>query len=243
VRIVARVRETDPNLNRNQLLDELNAYLAEEFPADGSPPKGVDPEGFMPLRAESTGMFVLYANMLRSLIKSQIQTSVLAVVVIWVMLSLLFRNPFAGFLAIVPNALPIVFVLGAMGWFEIPLDMATVMIASVSLGIGVDCAIHYLFRYREEVAKDGDVEGAILRSHGSIGTSILYTSLTTVVGFGVLAFSNFRPNAYFGMLTGFAMVAALFAMLTVLPVLIRLTRPFGKAMREGAAKQSAQTAP
>ena len=82
------------------------------------------------------------------------------------------------------------------------------MIASVSLGIGVDCAIHYLFRYREEIAKDGDVEAAIFRSHGSIGTSILYTSLTTVVGFGVLAFSNFRPNSYFGVLTGFAMVAA-----------------------------------
>ena len=236
VRIVARVRETDPNLRRGELLSALNAFLAERFPADGSVPEGLDAERFVPRRAEATGMFVLYANMLHSLIGSQIKTSIIAVVVIWLMLSLLFRNPFAAFLALIPNALPIVFVLGLMGWGSIPLDMATVMIASVSLGIGIDCAIHYLFRYREEVAVDGDVEAAILRSHGSIGTSIFYTSATTVVGFAVLAFSNFRPNAYFGVLTGFAMVAALFAMLTVLPVLIHRFHPFGKAMREGAAK-------
>ncbi len=219
-RIVARVRETDPGLRRNALLGELRAFLAREFPADG------------PVRAEVTGMFVLYANMLASLVRSQVVTSLLAFGAIFLMLAALFRHPGAALLALVPNMLPIVVVLGAMGAFGVPLDMATVMIASISLGIGIDCAIHYLFRYREEVRAGearGDVARALERSHGSIGTSILYTSLTSVVGFAVLAASEFRPNAYFGVFTGLAMAAALFAMLTVLPVLVAWTGLFRPA--------------
>lgn len=208
VRIVARVRETDPGLRRLPLLAELRAELVRQFPAGG------------PVRAEATGMFVLYANMLQSLVRSQVTSSLLCLGAIWVMLALLFRSPGAAVLALVPNLLPIVLAMGAMGWSGVPLDMATVMIASVSLGIGIDGAIHYLFRYEEELRRDGDVPAALVRTSGSIGTSILYTSLTSVVGFSVLAFSEFRPNAYFGVLTGLAMVAALFAMLTVLPVLV-----------------------
>ncbi|MGE0710261.1 MAG: RND family transporter [Planctomycetota bacterium] len=234
VRITARVKETDPTLRRNELLREIRAFLAQRFPSD---PGTQEPGPGQPrLRAEVTGMFVLYANMLASLTHSQVTTSVLALVAIWLMLTVLFRNPFAALLGVVPNLLPITFVMGAMGWAGIPLDMATVMIASVSLGIGIDCAIHYLFRYREEVALDGDVGAAIERSHASIGTSILYTSLVSVVGFVVLVFSAFRPNAYFGLFTGFAMVAALFAMLTLLPVLIQLGNPFASVQREAAAR-------
>jgi uncharacterized protein len=232
LRIVARVQETHPKLARHELIRDLRAFLAETFP--DAPPAGAPP-GTEPIRAEITGMFVLYANMLASLGKTQVTTSLIALLAIWVMLSLLFRNPFAAFLALVPNLVPILFVLGAMGWAGIPLDMATVMIASVSLGIGVDCAIHYLFRYREEIGKDGDIAAAIERSHGSIGTSILYTSLTSVVGFVVLVVSEFLPNAYFGLFTAFAMVAALFAMLTLLPVLISLTKPFAAIQRQGLA--------
>lgn len=236
LRIVARVQETHPKLARHELIRDLRAFLAETFP--DSPPAGAPP-GTQPIRAEITGMFVLYANMLASLGETQVTTSLIALLAIWVMLSLLFRNPFAAFLALIPNLVPIVFVLGAMGWAGIPLDMATVMIASVSLGIGVDCAIHYLFRYREEIAKDGDIAAAIERSHGSIGTSILYTSLTSVVGFVVLVVSEFLPNAYFGLFTAFAMVAALFAMLTLLPVLIALTKPFAAIQRQGLAAAEA----
>jgi predicted RND superfamily exporter protein len=229
VRITARVKETQPNLKRAELLADIRAFLAKTFPDD-------PPEGQPKLKAEVTGMFVLYANMLASLAGSQVRTSLLALGAIWLMLAFLFRNPFAAFLGVIPNLVPITFVLGSMGWAGIPLDMATVMIASVSLGIGVDCAIHYLFRYREEVALDGDVAAAIERSHASIGTSILFTSLVSVVGFTVLVFSAFRPNAYFGLFTGFAMVAALFAMLTLLPVLIALTNPFAKTQRAGLAR-------
>ncbi|HBP16585.1 MAG TPA: hypothetical protein DEA08_02170, partial [Planctomycetes bacterium] len=169
VRITARVKETDPTLRRAKLLREIRAFLAERFPEQGgaATPGEEGAAEQQPLQAEVTGMFVLYANMLASLKGSQVRTSLLAMAAIWVMLALLFRNPFAALLALIPNLIPITFVLGAMGWSGIPLDMATVMIASVSLGIGVDCAIHYLFRYREEVAVDGDVAAAIRRSHGS----------------------------------------------------------------------------
>lgn len=236
VRITARIKETHPALKRHEFLRDLRAFLEKTYPDTPGP------EGQLPARAEITGMFVLYANMLASLAKTQVTTSLIALAAIWVMLSLLFRNPFAALLALIPNGVPIALVLGAMGWSGIPLDMATVMIASVSLGIGVDCAIHYLFRYREEIGKDGDIAGAIERSHGSIGTSILYTSLTSVVGFVVLVVSEFLPNAYFGLFTAFAMVAALFAMLTLLPVLISLTRPFGAIQRAGAEAAAASAA-
>lgn len=216
VRIVARVRETDPTLRRIPLLHELQAFLAAEFPADG------------PLRAEATGMFVLYANMLESLMGSQLSSSLLCLVAIWLMLAALFRSLLAPTLALLPNLLPISLALGVMGWAGIPLDMATVMIASVTLGIGIDSAIHYLFRYEDEVRRggDGDLQAALERTSGSIGTSIFYTALTAVVGFAVLALSEFRPNAYFGVLTGLAMIAALFAMLTLLPVLVATTGLF-----------------
>ncbi|MBX3471724.1 MAG: RND family transporter [Planctomycetes bacterium] len=229
VRIVARVRETDPELRRIPLLHELRRELGDRFPPGGA------------LRAEATGMFVLYANMLESLMSSQVSSTALCLGAIWVMLALLFRSPAAGLLALVPNLLPISLALGAMGWAGVPLDMATVMIASVSLGIGIDCAIHYLFRYEEELRRDGDVGAALVRTSGSIGTSILYTSLTSVVGFSVLAFSEFRPNAYFGVLTGLAMIAALFGMLTLLPVLVawtglfrRRAAPAGEVPPDGA---------
>lgn len=212
VRVVARVRETDPTLKRIPLRHELDAYLAQEFPAGG------------PLEAQATGMFVLYANMLESLMGSQLSSSLLCLGVIWLMLAALFRSVLAPTLAMVPNMLPIALALGLMGWAGIPLDMATVMIASVTLGIGIDSAIHYLFRYEDEVRRgDGNLVAALERTSGSIGTSIFYTALTSVVGFAVLALSEFRPNAYFGVLTGLAMIAALFAMLTLLPVLVAST--------------------
>ncbi len=236
VRIVARVRETDPSLRRLPLLAELKAFLAETFP----PESGIE--------AQPTGMFVLYANMLQSLTGSQASSSLFCVGAIWVMLLVLLRSPVGALLALLPNVLPITVAVGLMGWVGIPLDMATVMIASVSLGIGIDCAIHYLFRYEAELRRDGDVRAALLRTSGSIGTSILYTSLTSVVGFAVLAFSEFRPNAYFGVLTGLAMIAALFAMLTLLPVLVAATGLFRRraappAPAGGASDQGASTLP
>jgi predicted RND superfamily exporter protein len=227
VRIVARVRDTAKDLRRLPLLHALRAHLAAEFPPGE--------QGGGELHAEATGMFVLYANMLQSLVQSQVSSTIYCVLAIFAMLALLHRSLLAAALALIPNVLPIGLVLGTMGWLSIPLDMATVMIASISMGIGIDCAIHYLFCYEGELRRDGDVEAALVRTSGSIGTSILYTSLTSVVGFAVLAFSEFRPNAYFGAFTGLAMVTALFAMLTLLPVLVRATGLFRRRAAPPAA--------
>jgi len=116
-------------------------------------------------------------------------------------------------------------VLGLMGWLGIPLDLMTITIAAITVGIGVDDTIHYVHRFREEFAEDGDYTAAIIRSHGSIGRAMYYTTVTVVLGFSVLAFSNFVPTIYFGVLTGIAMIAALVADLTLMPVLLKWYRP------------------
>jgi hypothetical protein len=111
-------------------------------------------------------------------------------------------------------------VLGLMGWANIPLDLMTVTIAAITIGIGVDNTIHYIHRYREELEVDGDAWAAVSRCHGSIGRALYYTTVTIVLGFSVLALSAFIPTIYFGLLTGLAMTAALLANLSLLPVLL-----------------------
>jgi predicted RND superfamily exporter protein len=116
-----------------------------------------------------------------------------------------------------------------MGWFGIPLDIMTITIAAITIGIGVDDTIHYIHRIREEFALDGDYWAAVRRSHGSVGRAICYTSVTITLGFSILALSNFIPSIYFGLLTGLAMVVALIANLTLLPLLIVVFKPLGQA--------------
>jgi predicted RND superfamily exporter protein len=112
-----------------------------------------------------------------------------------------------------------------MGWLGIPLDIMTITIAAITIGIGVDNTIHYVHRVREEFAVDGDYWGAIRRSHGSVGRAIYYTSVTVTLGFSILVLSNFIPTIYFGLLTGMAMIIALIANLTLLPLLIERFKP------------------
>lgn len=217
-RVVARIHDTVKDLDRNALIESINRDLESEI---GKPPK-----------ATSTGVFILYTNMLSSLTGSQYKTTGAVFGLIFVMMLLLFRDLKAALLCMVPNALPIAFVLGLMGFLEIHLDMATVMIASISLGIAIDGTIHYTFRFREEFHKDGDAEAAVRRSHASIGVAIFYTTLTSIAGFWVLALSNFKPNIYFGVFTGVAMLVALFGSLTVLPASLARFKPFAKGAPE-----------
>ena len=147
----------------------------------------------------------------------------------WLMFLVLFRSPWLATIAIIPNILPVVMVLGALGWMDIPLDLMTIMIAAITLGIAVDFAIHYIHRFRQEFAKDQDYIGAMYRSHSSIGRAIYYTSLTIVIGFSILAFSNFIPSIYFGLFTGLAMIVALLASVTLLPLLLISWKPLGKS--------------
>lgn len=207
-RLQVRIKETNPDLRREDLLAGLRARIAADPAlADVSP--------------RVTGVFVLYANMLRSLRTSQVQTLGMVVGALLLMLWVLFRDLKVAVLALVPNVLPILFILGTMGWLHITLDMMTIMIASVAMGQAVDATIHYTFRYRNELADGATPEEAIVLAHGSIGKAIFFTAVTVVGGFWVLVFSKFKPTIWFGVFTSLAMAAALLASLVLLPVLLR----------------------
>ncbi len=214
-RLTMRAVESSSNLNRQQLLDEINSFLIDEM--------ALQPEQF-----RLSGLMVLYNNMLQSLFHSQIVTLGAVFFGIMLMFVVLFRSLLIAFIAIFPNILAAAVVLGVMGWAGIPLDMMTITIASITVGIGVDDTLHYIYRFREEFAKDRDYIASMHRSHESIGIAMYYTSIVIIVGFSILALSNFMPSVYFGFLTGLAMFAALLASQTLLPKLILLTRPLGK---------------
>jgi predicted RND superfamily exporter protein len=176
-------------------------------------------------------MFVLYNNMLQSLFSSQIQTLGITVLLLTGMFLVLFRSLQIALIAIFANLLPIAVVLGVMGWLNIPLDMMTMTIAAISLGVAVDDTIHYIHRFKREFRKDRKYLPTMHRCHGSIGHAMYYTSVTIIIGFSILALSNFVPSVYFGLLTGLAMFIALLAALTLLPQMLILTKPFGKETR------------
>jgi len=144
------------------------------------------------------------------------------------MFLVLFRSLKLALIAISPNLLSVAAVLGVMGLLNIPLDMMTITIAAISVGIAVDDTIHYIHRFRHEFQKDRNYLNTMHRCHGTIGHAMYYTSVTIIIGFSILALSNFIPSIYFGLLTGLAMVIALIAALTLLPQLLILVKPFGK---------------
>ena len=176
-----------------------------------------------------TGLLVLYNNMLQSLFESQILTLGVVVLALMGMFLLLFRSLKLALIAIVPNLLAIGVVLGFMGWAHIPLDMMTITIAAISIGIAVDNSIHYIYRFKNEFSTNPDYIKTMYYCHGSIGYALYYTSVTIILGFSILAFSNFLPTIYFGLLTGLAMLIALVASLTLLPQLLITFKPFGPA--------------
>jgi predicted RND superfamily exporter protein len=165
--------------------------------------------------------------MLQSLFNSQISTLGIVILALMVMFLILFRSIIIACIAIVPNLLAVCFVLGIMGWLSIPLDMMTITIAAISIGIAVDNTIHYIYRFKEELMVDGQYMNTVYRCHGSIGYAMYYTSVTIIIGFSILAMSNFIPSVYFGLLTGLAMLIALTSALTLLPKLIVVFKPFG----------------
>ncbi|MGD2031162.1 MAG: MMPL family transporter [Gammaproteobacteria bacterium] len=211
LRFAVRVFESDPDLHRTELIDTIRNDLVENFDLARD-------------QVNLTGMLVLYNNMLLSLYRSQILTLSAVFFAIMLMFMVLFRSLKIAVLATISNALAAVYVLGLMGWLGIPLDLMTITIAAITVGIGVDDTIHYVHRFREEIASDNDFPAAVARSHGSIGRAMYYTTVTIVLGFSVLTLSNFVPTIYFGVLTGIAMVAALAADLTLLPVLLMVFR-------------------
>lgn len=213
-RITLRVIETTPNLKRAELVKRIRQYAETEA-------------GFKPEQVNFTGMLVLYNNMLQSLFASQISTIGVVFVSIMLMMIVLFRSFKIALIAILPNILAAGTVLGAMGLVGIPLDMMTTTIAAIVVGVGVDQAIQYFYRFRIEFEHDQNYVEAMHRSHASIGRAMYYTSVTIIVGFSILMLSQFIPSIYFGVLTAFAMFMAIVGSLTLLPKLILMMKPFG----------------
>jgi predicted RND superfamily exporter protein len=214
LRFSIRVFESDPSLKRQELLEKIRHHLTTDLRLADE-------------QVKITGMVVLFNNMLQSLFRSLILTSGVVFVVILFMFALLFRNMHMAAVAIVPNLFSAAIVLGLMGWLRIPLDIMTITIAAICIGIAVDDTIHYIHRFSEEFKHDGDYLAAARRSHDTIGRAMYYTTITISLGFSILAFSNFIPTIYFGLLTGFSMIAALVADMTLLPLLIIRFRPLG----------------
>lgn len=213
-RFSIRILETSPDLRRQALLDGIRSHLTEKM-------------GFEDDQIQLTGMTVMYNNMLQSLFDSQIKTLGVVFLAIMVMFLILFRSIKLALIGMAPNLIAAGSVLGLMGWLGIPLDMMTITVAAITVGIAVDDTIHYIHRFKTEFEKDGDYIATMHRCHRSIGQAMFFTSLTIITGFSILVLSNFIPTIYFGLFTGFAMFMALVGALTLLPRLIVLVKPFG----------------
>lgn len=221
LRYSVRVFESDPSLRRAVLLERVRAGLVDRF--------GINEE-----QIHLTGMLVLYNNMLQSLFQSQIVTLGAVFLAIVIMFLLLFRSLKIAMTAIIPNIASATLVLGFMGWFGIPLDLMTITIAAITVGIGVDDTIHYVHRFEREFAVDRNYWAAVTRCHRNIGRAIYYTSVTIMLGFSILAFSQFIPTIYFGLLTSLAMLIALLANMTLLPLLMVAFKTGGKTKADFA---------
>ena len=214
LRFNVRVRESAPDLNRNELLQRVEAGLEEEF-------------GYEPDQVRLTGLLVMYNNVLQSLFQSQILTLGVVMFAIMLMFLVLFRSLLIAVLCIIPNAIAASLVLGIMGWLDIPLDIMTITIAAVSVGIGVDNTIHYMYRFRRVFPRFGNYRKTMYYCHDSIGRAMYFTSMTIVAGFSILILSNFIPTGIFGLLTSLAMLVALTGSLTLLPQLLATFKPLG----------------
>ena len=208
-RILARIKDSDHTLIRNALLEKIETDLNEGFVKEGE-------------RVRLTGISVLYNNVLQSLFRSQILTLGTVFIAILIMLIILFRSFKLALIGTLPNIFTALFILGCMGVFGIPLDIMTITIAAITIGIGVDYAIHYIHRYKKEYSETGDIYKAIHTSQTTVGKALYFTSITITLGFVVLVLSNFVPSIYFGLLTSVAMLVSLFATFSIIPLLLSL---------------------
>ena len=213
-RIMARILDSKPDLRRKELLKTVRRDLRKKLE-------------FEEQDVTVSGLLVLYNNMLQSLFKSQIKTIGLVMLGIAIMFLMLFRSITLAIIGILPNLLGALVVLGVMGWAKIPMDMMTITIAAITIGIAVDNGIHYIYRFREEYALTHSYVETLHICHSNIGKAVFYTTMTIIFGFSILVFSNFIPTIYFGVLTAAAMFIAFLAALTVLPKLVLLWKPFG----------------
>ena len=214
-RISVRIKDSLKDLRRNDLINKINLELNTKL--------GLEKDEY-----KLAGVLILFNNLLQSLFKSQILTLGIVILGIFLMFFVLFRNITVSLIGIVPNFIAAFFILGIIGLLKIPLDMMTITIAAITIGIAVDNSIHYIYRFREEFEKINDYNETLDKCHSTVGVAILNTSITIVFGFSILVLSNFIPTIYFGMFTGIAMLLAMISVLTLLPKLIITFKPFDK---------------
>ncbi len=213
-RISLRLKDSNKNLRRNELINKINYDLKNKL--------NLKEEEF-----KLAGVLIIFNNLLQSLFKSQILTLGFVMIAIFLMFIVLFKNTKLSVIGVVPNFIAAFFILGVIGIFNIPLDMMTITIAAITIGIAVDNSIHYIYRFREEFAKIKNYNKTIKICHSTVGVAIINTSITIVFGFSILVFSNFIPTIYFGVFTGIAMMFAMLLVLTLLPCLLTTFKPFG----------------
>ncbi len=215
-RISLRIIDSQEDLRRNDLINKINFDLKDKF--------GLEENDY-----KLAGVLILFNNLLQSLFKSQILTLGLVMIGIFSMFIILFRNIKLSLIGVVPNFIAAFFILGIIGLLGIPLDMMTITIAAITIGIAVDNSIHYIYRFKEEFNKIKDYNKTLKTCHSTVGVAILNTSITIVFGFSILVLSKFIPTIYFGVFTGLAMLLAMISVLTLLPALILIIKPFGKS--------------
>ena len=214
-RISLRIIDSQENLRRNDLINKINDDLKNKL-------------GLKKNEYKLGGILILFNNLLQSLFKSQILTLGLVMIGIFVMFLVLFRNIKLSLIGVIPNFIAAFFILGIIGMLGIPLDMMTITIAAITIGIAVDNSIHYIYRFKEEFDTSKNYKETLKTCHSTVGVAILNTSITIVFGFSILVLSKFLPTIYFGVFTGLAMLLAMISVLTLLPSLILMIKPFGK---------------
>ncbi len=212
-RISLRIKDSLEDLRRNDLINQINLDLENKL--------GLKKDEF-----KLGGVLILFNNLLQSLFKSQILTLGFVMIGIFIMFIILFRNIKLSLIGVVPNFIAAFFILGIIGLAGIPLDMMTITIAAITIGIAVDNSIHYIYRFKEEFSKIKNYDKTLRVCHSTVGVAILNTSITIVFGFSILVLSNFIPTIYFGIFTGIAMLLAMISVLTLLPSLLLIVKPF-----------------
>ena len=212
-RISLRLKDSNDDLRRNDLIKQINFDLKNKLNLKDDEYK-------------LAGVLIIFNNLLQSLFKSQILTLGFVILGIFIMFIILFRNIKIALIGVIPNFIAAFFILGIIGIFNIPLDMMTITIAAITIGIAVDNSIHYIYRFREEFAKLNDYNKTVKICHSTVGVAIFNTSITIVFGFSILILSNFIPTIYFGIFTGLAMLLAMLLVLTLLPSFLISFKPF-----------------
>ncbi len=214
-RVNLRLKDSNKNLRRNDFIKQINFDLKNTL-------------NFKEDEFKLAGVLIIFNNLLQSLFKSQILTLGFVIMGIFLMFLILFRNIKLSLIGVIPNFIAAFFILGIIGIFEIPLDMMTITIAAITIGIAVDNSIHYIYRFREEFSELKDYNKTLKKCHSTVGIAILNTSMIIVFGFSILILSNFIPTIYFGIFTGMAMLLAMLLVLTLLPSFLTTFKPFDK---------------